>query len=60
MPKPSIFVTRTFADNGIKMLKAKGYTVDVYPEDKIIPRSILLKSVRGRDAIISLLTDKID
>ncbi len=60
MPTPKIYVTRKFADSGIKALKAKGYKVTVYPEDQVIPRKDLLKNVKGCDALLSLLTDKID
>ena len=60
MTKPFIYVTRRFADSGIQALKAKGYRVEVYPEDRIIPRKELLKNVKGCDALLSLLTDKID
>jgi glyoxylate reductase len=59
-PKPSIFVTRRFADSGIQALNAAGYDVEIYPKDQIISREELLKSVRGRDALLSLLTDRID
>lgn len=58
--KPAIYVTRRFADSGIKALKAAGYKVDVYPEDQPIPRKELLKNVKGVAALIPLLTDKID
>ena len=57
---PKIYVTRKFADSGIKALKAKGYSVEVYPEDKVIPRKLLLQKVKGCDALLSLLTDQID
>lgn len=57
---PSIYVTRKFADSGIKALEAKGYDVTVYPKDQVIPREELLKNVKGATAILSLLTDKID
>jgi lactate dehydrogenase-like 2-hydroxyacid dehydrogenase len=60
MPKPSIFITRRFADSGIKLLKAAGYAVTVYPEDQIIPRKTLLQSVKGCSAIIPLLTERMD
>ncbi|MFH1621212.1 MAG: D-glycerate dehydrogenase [Patescibacteria group bacterium] len=58
--KSSIFVTRKFADSGIKALKARGYRVEVYSEDQVIHRKILLQKVKGCDALLSLLTDKID
>ncbi len=57
---PRIFVTRPFADEGIKMLKAKKYQVDIYEKDEVIPRKELLKRVKGCDGLLSLLTDKID
>jgi len=60
MPKPYVYVTRKFADSGIKALKAKGYRVEIYPEDQIIPRKTLLQKVKGADALLSLLTDRID
>lgn len=59
-PKPLVYVTRKFADSGIKALKAQGYRVSVYSEDEVIPRKELLKNVKGADAILSLLTDRID
>lgn len=60
MPKPFVYVTRRFADSGIKALTAQGFRVEIYSEDKIIPRKELLKSVAGCHALLSLLTDKID
>lgn len=57
---PKIYVTRKFADSGIKALKAKGYKVEVYAEDQIIPRKTLLEKAKGCDALLPLLTDKID
>ncbi len=60
MAKPLIFVTRKFADSGIKALKAQGYRVNVYAEDNIISRKELLKNVAGCDAILPLLTDAIN
>lgn len=47
-------------DSGIIALKKKGYAVDVYKEDRIIPRRELLKRVKGVDALLSLLTDPVD
>ncbi len=58
--KPFIYVTRRFADSGIKALKAKGYRVVIYPDDQIIPRKTLLQNVKGASAILPLLTDRID
>lgn len=57
---PKVYVTRMIPEPGISMLKEKGYEVEVYPKDGIIPRKELLKKVKGADAILSLLTDRID
>ncbi len=57
---PRIFVTRQIPGPGLTMLHDHGYEVDVYEKDEIIPREELLKRVKGADAILSLLTDKID
>ena len=55
-----IFVTRQIPEAGIKLLKEKGYEVSVYQGDEMIPRAELLESVKGCDAILPLLTDKMD
>lgn len=55
-----IYVTRKIPDSGIKLLKKAGHTVKIYQQDKPIPRKDLLKNVKGVDAILCLLTDKID
>lgn len=58
--KPFVFVTRAFADSGIQALKKAGYRVEVYEKDEIIPRKELLKRAKGCDALLPLLTDRID
>lgn len=60
MPKKKIFVTRLIPDAGLLALKKKGYAVDVYKEDRVIPKKDLLRRVKGVDAILPLLTDRID
>ncbi len=57
-----IFVTRKIPDIGIKALQDKGFSVDVYPEDQVIPRDALIQSLKqgSYDAVLCLLTDKID
>jgi len=56
---PKIFITRQIPDKGIKILKDKGWDVAVGPEGKI-SREELLKGVKGVEAILSVLTEKID
>src|SRR3990167_2465107 len=56
-----LFITRRIPDEGLKMLKLqKGLTIDLYTEDRIIPRTELLRRVKGADIILSILTEKID
>lgn len=57
---PKIFVTRSIPDVGLKILRDKGYEVIVSQGDHPISRSDLLKGVRGADALLSILTDKIN
>ncbi|KKQ42835.1 MAG: D-isomer specific 2-hydroxyacid dehydrogenase, NAD-binding protein, partial [Parcubacteria group bacterium GW2011_GWE2_37_8] len=55
-----VFVTRQIPEEGINMLKVKGYEVVVFPEDRVMTRDELKENVKGADAVLSLLTDKID
>lgn len=55
-----IFVTRQIPDEGLKKLRAAGHRVTVYGGDQAIPRTELLAGVKGADALLPLLTDKID
>jgi glyoxylate reductase len=59
MSKSSVYVTRMIPQQTIDTLR--GYhNVDVNPNDRALTKEELLQAVRGRDAVISLLTDKID
>lgn len=55
-----IFVTREIPSIGIKLLKTKGFEVSIYKEDKPIPRKEFLNQIMDCDALIPLLTEKID
>src|SRR3989304_6392830 len=57
---PKIYVTRSIPDEGIEMLKKKGFQVDINPEDKVLSKDELKKAIAGYDAVLCLLTDKID
>lgn len=57
--KQKVFITRHIADESIQRLKQR-YEVRVYPKDHPIPRTELLRGVKWADALLSLLTDKID
>ena len=57
-----IYITRKIPDIGIKMLQDKGYSVDFYPKDCVPSQKEIIKALSKKpyDAVISLLTDKID
>lgn len=59
MTRANIYVTRGIPQQTIDALK-QHYDVDVNPDDRALTRDELLKNVKGRDAVISLLTDRID
>ncbi|MBP9717845.1 D-glycerate dehydrogenase [Candidatus Gracilibacteria bacterium] len=56
----NIYVTREIPEGGLKMLREKFGTFEMNPNDKVLPREELLQKVKGRDAVLCLLTDKID
>ncbi len=59
MKNPSVYVTRMIPEACIDALR-QHFKVDVNPEDRALSYEELKQHVRGRDAIVSLLTDKID
>jgi D-3-phosphoglycerate dehydrogenase len=54
-----VYITRQIPEPGLELLR-KNFEVEVNPEDRVLTREELLEKVRGRDAILCLLTDKID
>ncbi len=59
MTKKSVYVTRAIPDETIAALRAT-FDVEVNPDDRALTRAELLEKVRGRDALVTLLTDGID
>lgn len=56
----NVYVTRMIPQPGIDLLKKHCKTVEINPDDRVLTRAELLKNIRGRDAVLCLLTDKID
>jgi glyoxylate reductase len=58
----TVFITRKIPDVGIRMLKEKGYTVDIYPKDQMPTQKQLIRHLKKHpyDAVMCLLTDTID
>lgn len=59
--KFNVFITRAIPDEGIKQLKKnKQLNIEIYEQDKKIPRSVLKKRVKGAHIILSILTENMD
>lgn len=54
-----VFITRKIPDIAIKMLKSK-YSVRINKEDRQLTKKQIIKRVKNIDAILSLLSDRID
>ncbi|XP_055937461.1 glyoxylate reductase/hydroxypyruvate reductase-like [Argiope bruennichi] len=60
MSKPKVLVTRPDVPvEGVNLLKEK-CEVEIYDQEKPIERDALLKMIKGKDALLCLLTDPID
>ena len=60
MSKWNVYVTREIPEAGLKALEEGGASYEMNPDDRVLTRDELLKSVKGRDAVLCLLTDKVD
>lgn len=59
MSKPKVYVTRLIPDDGMKLLYDK-CEVTVNPHDRVATRQELIDNIKGKDAMLCLLTDTID
>jgi len=59
MPKLRVFITRKIPESGIKLLQ-KSCHIKIYQKDQVMPKKELIKEVKQCDALLCLLTDKID
>lgn len=55
-----IFITRKIPEAGIKLLKEKKYQVKVSPYDRVLKPQEIIEMGKGCDALLCLLTDRID
>ncbi|KAK6628203.1 hypothetical protein RUM43_002015 [Polyplax serrata] len=61
MSSYSVFVTRPDIPKiAFDILEKKGYKVSTWTEERPVPRSVLLKEVKGKDALLCVLTDTVD
>ena len=59
MDKKKVYVTRKIPNDAIKLLE-KYFDVEINPRDRVLLRGELLEKVKGKDAVLCLLTDDID
>jgi len=58
---PKVFITRNIPSVGPEKLRQQsGWEIDQWAKDEVVPRDELLRRVKGADAILSLLTERID
>ena len=57
---PKVFISREITQNGPAMLEKAGFEVEVAKQKGVIARSTLLKKVKDVDALLPMLTEKID
>ncbi|WP_048151431.1 glyoxylate reductase [Palaeococcus ferrophilus] len=57
--KPKVFITRRIPENGIEILKGH-FEVEVWEDEHEIPREVLLEKVRDVDALVTMLSERID
>jgi glyoxylate reductase len=57
----TVFVTRRIPEGGPALLgQQPGWTVRRWDSDEVVPRARLLDEARGCDALLTLLTDRVD
>ncbi len=61
MAKPKVYVTRIIPEPGLKILREAGLEIELHESKEWPPkREELIEKVRDKDALLCLLTDKID
>ena len=55
-----VFITRELPETVFELLRKSKISFDYYKKDRPIPRKLLLQKVKKCEALISLLTEKID
>jgi glyoxylate reductase len=55
-----VFITRKIPTVAKEILEKSGFSVNVFPHDRIITREELVKNAKDADGIIALLTEKYD
>jgi len=59
VPKPKVYVTRELPERGLKIIR-ESFDAEVWPEYSPPPKDVIVKKVANIDALVTLLSDKID
>jgi glyoxylate reductase len=59
MTRPKAYVTRELLERGLKIIKER-FDTEVWPEYAPPPKKVIIDKVKDVDALVSLLSDKID
>ncbi len=57
--QPKVYITRRIPESGIKLLQ-ESCDVEIWDSDDVVPRDVFLKAISNKDAVLCLLTDKVD
>jgi len=57
--KPKVYVTRELPERGLKIIKER-FDAEVWPEYGPPPKQVIIEKARNVDALVTLLSDKID
>jgi glyoxylate reductase len=57
--QPKVYITRRIPESGIKLLQ-ESCDVEIWDSDDVVPRDVFLKAISDKDAVLCLLTDKVD
>jgi len=58
--KQRVYLTRRIPEPGINILRKQGYKLVINPLDKPVPKQTLIREVENADAILCMLSDRID
>lgn len=59
MTRPNVYVTRALPEGALAKLR-ETCDVEVNPHDRVLTKEELIAAVAGRDAVLCLITDKVD
>lgn len=55
-----VLITRQIPGDYLDKFENSGFEVDIWKEDRPMPREVFLEKVVGVDALLCLLTEKVD